>query len=283
MIALVASGLLVLYLLTPGIIFRVVFSLYIPLKEFQRTKTQQLTFAALISLAPLLLAMKLIWVAEVGDLKIIFTGLYSAQWFTKHHQVFWEAATPTLNQLGYLLAVSYLLVIIEAIILGRLSTGYASLRRFGIYRWIARKLLFPRISEWYVLLTPFVRPGRIVMADILTSDDHLYRGEVSDHFVDIEGRLSGILLDQARRFDRRTYLRNKDAGQAKPIDYWRPIPGDRLYVAANKITSINISYELPPEEVPQEVIDLLKELNIEAHVTIQEPDTTSDEAAPPKE
>lgn len=100
MIALVASGLLVLYLLTPGIIFRVVFSLYIPLKEFQRTKTQQLTFAALTSLAPLLLAIKLSWVAEVEDLKIIFTGLYSAQWFTKHHQVFWEAATPTLTQLG---------------------------------------------------------------------------------------------------------------------------------------------------------------------------------------
>ncbi len=117
------------------------------------------------------------------------------------------------------------------------------------------------------------------MADILTSDDNLYRGEVLDHFVDIDGKLSGIMLNHAQRFDRRTYLRDKDAGQAKPIDYWRPIPGDKLYVAANKITSINISYELPPEEV----IDLLKELDIEAHVTIQEPDTTSDEAAPAKE
>lgn len=279
MIALVASGLLVLYLLTPGIIFRVVFSLYIPLKEFQRTKTQQLTFAALTSLAPLLLAIKLSWVAEVEVLKIIFTGLYSAQWFTKHHQVFWEAATPTLTQLGYLLSVFYLLVILEAIFLGWLSTGYVRLSRFVVYRWVAEKLLLPRISEWYLLLTPFYRPKRIVMVDILTSDDHLYRGEVSDHFVDIEGRLTGIFLGQAQRFDRRTYLRNKDAGQAKPIDYWRPIPGDRLYVAANKITSINASYELPPEEV----IDLLRELNIEAHVTIQEPDTTSDEAAPAKE
>ncbi len=279
MIALVASALLVLYLLIPGILFRAVLSLYIPLKHFQRTRTQELTFAASAALIPLLLAARLTWASETEQFKIVFTGLYDSGWFTAHSHLFWKATYPALNQFGDLLLVSYLLVILEAIFFGRLSTGYASLRRFAVYQWVARKLLLPRISEWYLLLTPFVRRGSIVMADILTSDDNLYRGEVLDHFVDIDGKLSGIMLNHAQRFDRRTYLRDKDAGQAKPIDYWRPIPGDKLYVAANKITSINISYELPPEEV----IDLLKELDIEAHVTIQEPDTTSDEAAPAKE
>lgn len=109
------------------------------------------------------------------------------------------------------------------------------------------------------------------MVDVLTSDDHLYRGEIGDYFLDTEGKLSGIFLVETYRFDRQGYLRAKSAGRTGLSgDYWKKIPGAKLYLFADKITSLNISYE-PTAPLPDFIKQVLEKLNIPAQVTVVEP------------
>jgi hypothetical protein len=50
-------------------------------------------------------------------------------------------------------------------------------------------------------------------------------------------------LANAQRFDRQGYLRDQQAGKS-PVkeNYWKGIPGDSLYVSAEKVTTLNIRY-----------------------------------------
>jgi hypothetical protein len=57
-IALLASYFVVAYLLVPRAIFRLS-SVFIPLKRFQRTRTEEITFAVLVALLPFVLASAL--------------------------------------------------------------------------------------------------------------------------------------------------------------------------------------------------------------------------------
>ena len=113
-------------------------------------------------------------------------------------------------------------------------------------RW-AGEFLLKNISEWHALLTPFTfakNPPRKVLVDVITSDDHLYRGEVGDYYIDTNGRLTGILLDDTYRFDRKGYLTDKQLGQPRAkSEYWKAIPGQNLYLAADRISTLNLSYE----------------------------------------
>ena len=109
------------------------------------------------------------------------------------------------------------------------------------------KALLPRISEWHVLLTNFAspkHPARIVVADVLTTDDHLYHGRVENYYLDQDAKLTGILLAEVFRFDRQGYLR---ASQKGPVTdrqpFWKRIPGKNVYVFADRITNLNLNYE----------------------------------------
>ncbi len=113
------------------------------------------------------------------------------------------------------------------------------------------------------------------MVDILTSDDHLYRGEVGDYFESIQSELTGILLVDALRFDLRGYVQEKNNDkQPSAGNYWKEIPGNKFYVAADKITTINISYEPLAESIDA----MLKEFRIPATVSTSAPE--SDERNP---
>jgi len=134
----------------------------------------------------------------------------------------------------------------EAFSFGYLSKSYGKFQQNSPrYRWIADTFLLPNISEWYPLLTDFTfshKPTRI-KADILC-DDTLYQGTVAKHFLDKDGKLSGIILTDPLRFDRRAYLLAKDAGQKpKADDYWREIPSAKLYFFADRISNLNLSYD----------------------------------------
>ena len=61
MIAVVASLFLLLYVLVPGGLFRLVTSLTLPVKKFQKTKTQEITFAVVSSFLPFWLSVALVW------------------------------------------------------------------------------------------------------------------------------------------------------------------------------------------------------------------------------
>lgn len=85
-----------------------------------------------------------------------------------------------------------------------------------------------------------------------------------------DGALRGILLTEASRFDRRSYLKAKDsAGDAKKENYWKQIPGKNLFIFADKLSTMNLSYLPPPSSFPDVLERILRRLNIEATVTVQ--------------
>ncbi len=283
MIAFLVSLLLIAYLLVPRVLFRLVLSFFIPLKKFQRTRGEEVTFAAIVALVPLGLAVVLVWhggwfarhpfqpqATEIaGDYKLVFAASYSEQVFRDGQNAFWHSLGRTLRHQLTLLTWYYVILILEASLLGFLSAAYGRLhKRFALYRRLAEKILLPSISEWHVLLTPFAfppRPGRDVMADVLTSDDHLYRGAVANHFVDREGKLTGLLLKDVIRFDRIAYLKDKQTPAAPdPSRYWKPIPGWNVYIFAEKITNINLSYQVSPPLIRQ----VLRKLKIGPQIQV---------------
>ncbi|MGH9743691.1 MAG: hypothetical protein ACRD51_15205, partial [Candidatus Acidiferrum sp.] len=127
----------------------------------------------------------------------------------------------------------------------------------------------------YVLLSPFLlpaKPKRKVIADLMTGDDHLYRGQVVGHEVDTDGNLRGVLISEALRFDRRSYLQDKDSGKAiSPNGYWKKIPGKNLFIFADKLSTLNLSYQPPASTIQETLQEMLKKLNIEAEVSVESP------------
>jgi hypothetical protein len=63
LIALVTTYFLVFYILIPGAVFRFASSLFVRLKLFQRTRTQEATFAVAVALVPFALALAGVWYA----------------------------------------------------------------------------------------------------------------------------------------------------------------------------------------------------------------------------
>jgi hypothetical protein len=283
MTALLASLFLVADVLIPGVIFQTVFSIFIPLKRFQRTRVEEIAFAIGVTILPISAAIALSWAtgclgSPTGGFlrpfeayRVFFAGSYSEQVFLNGQPEFWRAAKAVSREQVILVIFYYFFIAIEAALLGLLSSKYGRLREYWLYDWIARKVLLPSISEWHVLLTAFSfqpQQKRRVMADVLTTDDHLFHGKVGDYFLDRDGNLSGILLADALRFDRRTYLRDKDAGkQGLAAQYWKSIPGENIYLFADKIGSLNLTYESSP---PRLIRKIVEDLRITPHVRVEE-------------
>ena len=110
------------------------------------------------------------------------------------------------------------------------------------------------------------------MVDLLTSDDHLYRGQVVGHEVDTDGNLRGVLISESLRFDRRSYLKDKDLDPSvNPDDYWKKIPGKNLFVFADKLATLNLSYLPPASTMPEILQQILSKLKIDAQVSVESP------------
>ncbi len=291
MIALIASAGLVFYLLVPGILFKGLFSLFIPLDKFHRTRSEELTFGAFASLLPLALTFLAVLSAgwfgnhpfffpdsaalRTSDYQAAFSSVYSETYFSRHQQEFWDAASRIAYRQARILVWLYFFTASEALLFGWLGKNFGRFHTFKPYEFAANKFLLPNISPWYFLLTPFMwppEPERKVMADLLTSDDHLYRGQVVGHEVDPDGNLRGVLISGALRFDRHSYLQDKDSGKtADPGDYWKKIPGKNLFIFADKLATLNLSY-LPPASTISEILQqTLRKLKIEAHVSVERP------------
>lgn len=268
MIALAASVILALYVIIPGLLSRFIYRLFIPLRVIPSGKTEEATRAVVTAFVPFLLALFVVWHIpglnsfpvkaahpefKAQDYKLVANCLYSETIFTQQTQAFWQALTRTLPRQTLFLFWYYLLAALTAVGLGYLTASYGKLGSNRYYRWFANKFLFPRISEWHPLFTSFVFSDKqtVVRADILTTTDTLYRGRVSEHFVDSAGKLTGLILTEAKRFDRRTYLRDWDEDRLRKTDeYWREIPGAKLYMFADKIVNLNLNYETsePPTD-----------------------------------
>lgn len=189
------------------------------------------------------------------DYEIVFSGLYSEAEFKALGIGFWDSTSRVSRHQVNVLFWYYVLVVCEGVLLGVFASTYGRLKNIKVYSWAADKFIFPKISEWHVLLTPFAFANKrtIVWADILTTSDNLYKGRVKEHFVATDSKLSGLILTEARRFDRHSYLIDKDAGRGpKAAAYWKEIPGAKLYISADKIVDLNLNYE-SPETIPRVV------------------------------
>jgi hypothetical protein len=275
MLALGTTLLLLAYVLLPAALFRVVFSSFIHLKKSPRTRAEEVTFAALVALIPFQLAR---WAAfghspllpfqmraaTAADLRLFLSGLADGALAP----AFWEALSRlALPQQRFLLWF-YPAVAAEALLFGLLGRYYGTLMaalaaaapRFSrlaragraLLEFAGARLLFPGISEWDALFTPslFVprRERASAHVDVLTSDNHLYRGQVAEYFLDGDGKLRGLYLTRAQRFQRERYVAACIGRAERPgaEPFWRDIGGHQLYVDAAKIGTINVRFVPDP-------------------------------------
>ncbi len=197
MIALVTTYFLVFYILIPGALFRFLTSWLVPLKLFERTRTQEATFAVGVALLPFLMAVYAVWhlpVAMHSPFRIV-EGT-NAERRQDYHRVIrlmtasdaskllgaaveqaaanadqeanWRALNRVLRRQARFLSWFFIAVAGEALLFGFLARKYGNWQdarehgwrrlRNAIYRPLARKILLPNISEWHMLLTDFNWP-----------------------------------------------------------------------------------------------------------------------------
>ncbi len=190
MLALVLSFLVVLYLIVPDAIFRFVFKWFVPLRTLVPAKPETIYRAVVLASIPFVITMVLVWYAPLftcwpfpvdgasqqrrADYKIVTAALYSDAQFNKYDSSgqFWPAFTRCSRRQARLLVWFYVAVCGEGLLFGFLSANYGKYQHYGLYNILAEGLLLPNISEWHLLLTPFVFPNKeaTVSADILCTD-----------------------------------------------------------------------------------------------------------------
>lgn len=276
MIALAVSALITAYLLIPNALFRFVLGRFVPLRLFQERKTEDVTRAVFTLTFIYLAALWAVWclpgakahpfdfpdnaALRTGDYQVVASSLYSEALFREYKGKFWDALDRTLERQGRFLSWYYAFVFLLALSSGLGIKYYGKLRRNKLFAWVADFYLLPHISQWYVVLTPFAFADKrtTVKADILMTDNTLYRGDVAEHFIDKEGNLSGLFLATPQRFDRRAYLREQDAwgSTRSAASFWRQIPSAKLYLLADKIVNLNLNYQPPLDTTDSE--DIIK-------------------------
>jgi hypothetical protein len=258
-IAVVVSVLLTFYLIIPETIFRMIFGSFVPTRNFVITGTETVKRAVIVALFPFAFALVLCWYvpgpqnwpfptrqntdqSRRSDYRVVAAAFYSDAEFAKSPEVFWRALTPCMRRQGRLVIWYLLLVSLEALISGKLAKDFPKYKNNKYGKWLSDVFLFRYISEWHPLLTSYLLPGHRVRADLLCTNNTLYQGEVSNHFLR-DGQLTGIILAKPRRFDRERYLRARADGQKPDKEaYWVKIPSTNLYFFADKIFNMNLSY-----------------------------------------
>ncbi|MFZ0739533.1 MAG: hypothetical protein WBL70_13050 [Candidatus Acidiferrales bacterium] len=293
MIAVAASILFTLYLLVPSSIFRLVFGLFVPLKNFVRTRGEEILQGVLSTLLPIIFALIFVWnvppfkehpfnfpdttQSRRADYRLVTGTMYSEALFKENSDAFWKALTRTGRRQGRFIAWYYLLIIFEGVLFGWLSVSYPMFSNKRWYQWLATHVLLPNISAWHLLLTPFFfeDKGTLVRADILCSDNTLYRGIVASYELGTKGELVGIVITEARRFARADLLKDREKGKVNTDDYWHAIPGRRFYIVGDKIFNLNLSYIEPPSaqvKTEQNISKQLKQpitLTVETQVSVK--------------
>jgi hypothetical protein len=327
MIALLTTYFLVFYVFIPGALFRVPASFFLRLKLFQLTKIQEVTFAIQVALLPFLISLVLVWFVwpatvfpcgfvsssdvRGGDYRAV-TQLVLASDSTKllssagGTSGTWSALARVIRRQIRTLSWLYLLTILEGSCFIYLAYRYGDWRvKHKWYETFATKFIIPRISEWQVLLTPFIFPRvpeRIVFGDILSSDGTLYRGEVAAYFLDLNGSLSGIQMEFVERFKKKQFdeaiaihqERSKEAplvkltdsrgedyekGKVDPEHYWKVIPGANFYIPASQVVNVNLHFPFKnPKDLVSSIKASLAEHHIDAEVSIDVEQNTQDQS-----
>jgi hypothetical protein len=197
MIALITTYFLIFYILVPGALFRFLTSWFVPLKLFERTRTQEATFAVAVALFPFALALVGVWYLPVmkdhpfsvnGEsysgrrqdyhrVAGILTSSDASRLLTGNplltsptaNQDSWRSLNRVLRRQARFLIWYFLITGCEGLLFGFLAGNYGNWKiiegsktrhrpLIRFYNWIAPRLILPNISEWYMLLTDFTWP-----------------------------------------------------------------------------------------------------------------------------
>jgi hypothetical protein len=263
LIALVAGFLLVAYLLAPGAIYRLTFSYYISSKRFQRTRTEEIVFSVLVTVIPFLLTWILLDHTPLGDYPVIHSSIGKSQ---AYHSVFSSLLSDTTHGSSDLIAaylrasaeqsrfvaILWFLCAVEGWLTGRVIRSYGDYPDGSFLRAFCDRFLLKNVSEWQILFTtlslPSNDPRTEVEIDALSTLNVLYRGRLVNWFTDQDGKLAGIFLINAQRFRRDRIARDRANNVFKENEeYWAPVPGSNLYLAAGTIANYNIRYVEPSD------------------------------------
>jgi hypothetical protein len=216
------------------------------------------------------------------DYRSVFGSFYSEAVFKEAGAKFWESLSRIIDRQIRFAFWYYLVITVWAGVCGWLITNYYRFRLHSWYSRFADFYLLPHISQWFVLLSTFIfGPGTEVKADVLMTDNTLYRGDVAQHFLDKDGNLSGLFLTNPVRFDRRQYLRDIDKwGTSRSrAFYWHPIPSAKLYLVGDKIVNLNLNYSSPSaikDEIEKYVSREFKGKPISVSVSLEKPESTEE-------
>ncbi len=202
---------------------------------------------------------------KVADYHTVFAASYSDHYFFDHQTESWDALERVCERQADFLVWNYGFLFLETSIFVLLVSFYGEWKNVKLYAWLASRVLLPAVSEWHVLLSGFTFPARdsrSIEVDALSKDNILYRGSVVDHFLGVNGELSGLLLKDAQRFQ---YDKLKDDRKSNLVkskeQYWKPIPGGgSFYLPGDNIASLNIRYPLPKGEYERVLKDVVERL-----------------------
>jgi hypothetical protein len=265
MVALAASAAIAVYLLIPYALFRVVLSRWVPVRAFQENKAEEFTNASITLIAIFICSVLIVHhipylknhpflcsndeQLRSADYKQVVAAIWSDKEF-HNNDAFWSAMWRTAERQGRFLTWYYTSVAICGISSVILMHYYGRFwQKHKIAAGLVKLTVLHHVSQWYALLTPLLSPDKdtLVIADVLMTDQVLYRGEVVDYFLDKGGNLSGLILGKPLRFDRVAHLREREAwGTVRSTKaFWREIPSANLYLFASEIVNLNLTYESP--------------------------------------
>lgn len=288
MIAIIASALLGLYILLPEFLFKKLAFNFRVVTKTERARFEEIVSGVEVSLLPFLCAFfapKVFWFVghwpfpieqsvsdKYSDYRTAVTALCSDQYFREHLNAAWMAIDHVrLDQFRFLIWM-YCALTVEIVCVVLLTYFFGSLSRYAIYRATFGKFILGRASNWDVLLTGFAFPRRFrpqVEVDAMTTDGHLYAGTVADFSLRADGELSGLLLTDCKRYRFQHLEDDRKAGlKPDPKEYWKDIPGAKLYLFAERISNLNIRYETPELELLKDVKRLLEKMNPNESITV---------------
>jgi hypothetical protein len=263
LIALVAGFVLVAYLLAPGAIYRLTFSFYISSKRFQRTRTEEVVFSVLVTLIPFFFTWILLLHTPLGDYPAIHGTIGKREAYRAIlSSLLSDSAkgTPTLiaaylraaAEQSRFVALLWLLCGVEGWLLGRVIRSYGDYPDGGFLRALCDRFLLKNVSEWQVLFTTLSLrsddPRTVVEIDALSTLNVLYRGRLVNWFTDQDGKLEGIFLINAQRFQRDQMSRDRENRIIKDTGaYWKAVPGSNLYLVASTLANYNVRYVEPSD------------------------------------
>jgi hypothetical protein len=293
MLAIIASALLGLYVFFPDFLFTRLTAQFIELKKHQRSKFEDVVAGLTVAAIPFVITLTtshFVWLIghwplpiiqtaaeKITEYKTVFSAAYSEPYFNAHQQQFWDAAKHVgIHQVRFLFW-NYVCLVGEVLVVRLATKNFGNWRKYRIYRVLFGNTVLRRSSQWYVLFRAFMFPydrKPKVMIDVLTTDNHLYDGELADYFMDSSGNLSEVLLKGFRRFrfaefDKAREAAKPEGKKIKSADYWTTIPGANFLIPYSKIANINIRYVFTNETLAEGAQLVLRELKFGPGVTVE--------------